>query len=215
MNRPRLEPSAMVLSFMALRRAIGILGTGLPVALALGKLLLQGPGLEPSISDYYYTVMGNVFVGTLCAIGVFMLSYHGYGRADDLAGDLACCCAVGVALFPTAPAQPTSAQTHIGMLHYAFAAGFFLTLAYFCLVQFRKTDAPHAMTRRKQHRNRVYSICGYGILVCLVLLALYALLPPLPRLDALEPVFMLETVAIELFGLSWLVKGEAILADGV
>jgi len=45
-----------------LRRAIGILGVGLPSLLVFGKLALQGPGIEPSISDYYYTIMGDVFL---------------------------------------------------------------------------------------------------------------------------------------------------------
>jgi hypothetical protein len=105
-----LPTAHLVLSYMALRRAIGVLGSGLPLLLALGKMLLQGPGLEHSISAYYYTAMGDVLVGSLCAIGVFLLSYQGYERADQIAGRLACVSAVGVALFPVAPAQATAAQ---------------------------------------------------------------------------------------------------------
>jgi putative copper export protein len=66
-------------------------------------------------------------------------------------------------------------------------------------------------------RNRIYRICGAAMAVCIVLMALYFILPgsiggPLSRYNA---VFWLETIAIVSFGISWLVKGEAILKDEV
>ena len=94
--------------------------------------------------------MRNVFVGTLCAIAVFMLSYRGYGRSDDVAGDLACVFAVGVALFPTTPpGEPSQMEKLVGAIHLGFAAVFFLTLAYFSLILFTKTDP----TKESTHRN--------------------------------------------------------------
>jgi hypothetical protein len=206
--------SSLVFSYLALRRAIGYLGIGLPFALVLGALVLQGAGLEPSISDYYYTIMRNVFVGTLCAIGVFLMSYHGYERADDIAGDLACIFAVGVALFPTVPDHdPTHLQVMIGYVHYGFAAAFFLTLAYFCLCLFRKTDPVKPMTPRKIIRNRVYTACGYIILACIALLAIYGAFLQNTSMAEVKPVFWLEAIAVIAFGASWLVKGEALLQD--
>ncbi|HET8922593.1 MAG TPA: hypothetical protein VFN26_06305 [Candidatus Acidoferrum sp.] len=80
-----------------MRKAVGIIGVALPFALAFGKMLLQGSGLQPSISAYYYTDMRNVFVGSLCAIGVFLLSCKGYDWRDEAAGIAACVFAVGVA----------------------------------------------------------------------------------------------------------------------
>lgn len=79
--------------------------------------------------------MRDVFVGSLCAIAVFLISYRGPQRVDDIAGKLACAFAIGVALFPTAPdADSTAPQELAGRLHDLFAALFFLTLAYFSLV---------------------------------------------------------------------------------
>ena len=206
--------SSLVLSYLGLRRAIGILGVALPFVLVVGKLALQGPGLEPSISDYYYTVMRNVFVGMLCAIGVFLMSYRGYARSDALAGNLACVAAVGVALFPTAPASnPTPLQQAIGGVHYGCAAAFFLILAYFCLALFRKTDPSKPMTPRKRHRNRVYATCGLVILACLAFLALYALALRGTVFARLDPVFWAEAIAVVAFGVSWLIKGETLLTD--
>lgn len=205
--------NSYVLSYMTLRKAVGILGVSLPFVLIVGKILFQGPGIEPSISDYYYTAMRDVFVGILCAIGIFMLSYKGHDRRDDVAGNLACAFAIGVAWFPTTPAaDPSQADTFVGALHYGFAAAFFLTLSYFCLRLFRLSgDKPK--TPQKLLRNKVYAACGGIMLGCIALLLVYGLFLRDTPVQALDPVFWLETTAILAFGVSWLVKGEALLKD--
>ena len=205
---------SLVISYLGLRKAIGIIGIALPFVLAFGKILLEGPGIQSSISHYYYTEMRGVFVGSLCAIATFLMSYRGYERKDDIAGDLACGFAVGVALFPVTPEQNASSRDAIvGALHLLFAAGFFLTLAFFSLALFRKTDKTKTPTRQKLQRNTVYTVCGYAILACLVLIALVGLMPQDSPVKRLDPVFWLEAGAIVAFGVSWLTKGEAILKD--
>jgi len=210
-------PDSLVLSYLGLRKVVGVLGIALPFVLALGGMLLAGPGLQTSISDYYYTGMRNVFVGTLCAIAVFMLSYRGYDRADDIAGDIACVFSLGVAFFPTTPAgTPSDPQRLIGGLHLASAAGFFLTLSYFSLILFTRTDPTKQPTRKKVQRNKVYKVCGWIMLGAIGLIVLHALLfrGIAGSLDRLALVFWLEALAVIAFGVSWLTKGEAILKDG-
>jgi hypothetical protein len=204
-----------VISYLTLRKAVGIIGIALPFVLVFGKILVfDSPGIETSISAYYYTGMRNVLVGSLCAIAVFMISYHGPERADDLSGDLACLFALGVALFPVAPeANATPQQDVIGGVHYFFAACLFLTLAYFCLVLFRK-KAPQP-TLQKLQRNKVYAVCGGIILACIVLIIAAGLLPVDSPVRRLSPKFWLESIAVVAFGVSWLTKGEAILKDEV
>jgi len=208
------DPDApLVLSYLGLRKAVGIIGLALPFVLAFGRILLQGFGLETSISCYYYTDMGNVFVGSLCAIGVFLLSCRGYDQRDAIAGRLACLFAVGVALFPTAScAASDSPSVAISRVHWSCAALLFLTLAYFCLALFTQTSGNP--TRQKGQRNIVYRICGYAILASIVLIAVVNLLlkgdSPVP---ALHPVFWLESTAVIAFGVAWLTKGEMILKD--
>jgi hypothetical protein len=197
-----------------LRKAVGIIGTALPFVLVLGKWLLDGGGIQPSISAYYYTSMRDVFVGSICATGVFLLSYRGYDRVDDLSGNLACVFAVGLALFPTAPANSASAaQTIVGQIHLTFASAYFLTLAYSSLALFRKTNPAGQMTARKKLRNVVYTVCGYSILVCIGLVVVDFVFLKDSGLQTVDPVFWLESVAVRAFGVSWLTKGEAILAD--
>jgi hypothetical protein len=214
MNQQSGPQGSLVLSYLDLRQAVGIIGVALPFALALGKILLQGRGIQSSISGYYYTDMRNVFVGSLCAIGIFLMSTKGYDWRDEIAGILACVFAVGVALFPTAPdVGATSQDKLIGTLHLSFAALLFLTFAYFSLALFTQTTAANHPTPRKLQRNTVYRVCGYTILAS-ILLIVVVMLPPVKSLvKPLTPVFWLESLAVVAFGVSWLVKGETILKD--
>lgn len=201
-----------IISYMGLRQAVGLLAIALPLVLVLGKFLLDGPGMEDSISAYYYTSMRDVMVGTLCAIAIFLLSYRGYDRRDDIAGDLACVFALGIALFPTAPqGSASNAQVLAGHVHSVCAGAFFLTLAYFSYCLFTKGD--NVSTRRRVWRARIYRTCGVTILLCAIGLGLVKLLPDGSPVHSYSPVFWIEAIGIWAFGWSWFTKGEGILAD--
>lgn len=207
--------SSLVISYLTLRKIVGLLGTSLPFVLIIGAFILFDGDIRSSISGFYYTGMRDVFVGTMCVIGFFLLSYRGYERADDLAGDLCCGFAVGLALFPTAPEDnPTELQTIIGWVHLAFAALFFITLIYFCLFLFTKSGS-ETPTPEKLLRNKVYKACGYIMGACVLGILAYTVLPDsaVGWLTPYDPVFWLEGTAVVAFGISWLTKGEAILAD--
>jgi hypothetical protein len=197
----------LLISYLTLRRGIGILGVALPVLLVVGCRVF-GPctSVLESISDYYGTVMRDVFVGVLFGIGLFLFSYKGYERKDDVAGHVACLCAIGVALFPA-----TSATSAIRILHFLFAAGLFVTLSYFSLFLFTKTGA--TVTPRKRIRNRVYVVCGVIMLACIAGVAVYYAFLRGTSIAALKPVFLLESLALWAFGLSWFVKGETLWRD--
>lgn len=214
MNQQSDPQGSLVVSYLGLRKAVGIIGCALPFVLAFGKILFQGPGLQESISGYYYTDLRDVFVGSLCAIGVFLMSCRGYDRRDEIAGRFACVFAIGVTLFPTTPyVGATSQDKLIGALHLSLAALLFLTLAYFSLAQFTKTGPDKDPTRQKRQRNIVYRVCGYTILVCIFLIVVVKLPPVKTVVEPLTPVFWLESLAVVAFGVAWLVKGETILKD--
>jgi hypothetical protein len=204
----------LVLSYLAMRQAVGIIGIALPTVLAVGKILLQGPGIQSSISSYHYTDMRSVFEGSLCALGVFLLSTRGYDQKDEIAGRLASAFVIGVALLPTTPDTcATSQDKIIGGVHLLFAALFYLTLAYFSIALFTKTGPENRPTPQKLERNIVYRVFGYAILACLLLIGVVELLPADASVERLSPVFWLESVATMSFGVSWLTKGETILKD--
>jgi hypothetical protein len=204
----------LVFSYMELRKAVGIMGLALPFVLAFGKILLGGHGIERSISDYYYTDMRGVLVGILWAIGVFLLSTRGYDRKDEIAGQLAFVFALGTALFPIAPDEGATQKAEIiGVLHWSCAALLFLTLAYFSVVLFTKTNPDTPPTSRKLQRNKLYRLSGYTIVACVLLIGVVSLKQLKPLFTPFHAVFWLETCAIVAFGVSWLTKGEMILAD--
>ena len=200
-----------VLSYMTLRKAVGYVGILLPFALAAGNWLLFSGGLEQSVSDYFYTGMRGVLVGGLSVIGAFLLAYHGYDRWDSLFSNAAGAGAVGVGLFPTPPDNPSTGATIAGYLHFASGTIMFISLIVIALWLFRKTG-PGAPTRVKQLRDQVYLICGLVMLVSLALAGIVSL-PFAAGLNPINPVLWLETIAIVAFGVSWLVKGQAVLPD--
>jgi len=215
MNSSTNNPT-LIRSYLQLRRAIGYIGISLPFVLLAGKIIFEGPGIEPSISDYYYTVMGNVFVGCLFAIGVFLWSYEGYDEGpDNKVGNIACIGAIGTALFPTTPDLPSLVQEIIGYLHYLFAVGFLCTLAYFCICLFTKTDTNHP-TPEKLIRNKIYKYCGYAIVGSITAMIVFVVTKrifdySIPKW--LDVIFWLETIAVMSFGFSWIVKGNALFSD--
>jgi uncharacterized membrane protein YobD (UPF0266 family) len=219
MSKGLNEEKSMAFSYLELRKIIGVLGTAFPFILSIGALILFRTGIQSSISSYYHTGMRNVFVGTLCVIGFFLFSYKGHrkpGDKDNLAGNLGCIFAVGVALFPTTPdVGAASTARLIGYVHFAFAALFFLTLIYFSFFLFTKTHADKTPTRRKLYRNKIYKACGITMFVCIVLIFIYKVLPDSFSFvfAPYKPVYWLEALAVFSFGISWLTKGEAIMKD--
>jgi fumarate reductase subunit D len=221
-NDPGNPPDqSLIISFLTLRKAVGILGIFLPVGLVAGvPLLSECRIIQDSISDYYYTRMSSFMTGTLCAVGLFLFCYKGYEKRDTVASQLACLFALGIAFFPTAgPDKETvcnslhrNSAPWVSAIHDISAALFFLTLAYFSLMLFTKSSG--RPTPQKLQRNRVYRICGYTILACIILLVVYAKVHFIHlALKDFKPVLILEIIAIWAFGFSWLTKGEFILKD--
>ncbi len=235
-NRQSGTERQLALSYLNLRRWVGGIGIALPFVLPIGKIIFDDHSLEGSMSAYFYTVTGRVFVGSLCAIGVFLLSYR-YKKWDIIASIVAGISAIMVAFFPTTPAgTPTPIQEAIGKVHLTFAGLFFVTLALMSILLFTKTNPYQALkprnfmdnlamffvTRtkpefplnpRKKKRNVIYRVCGWIILFCIIGMGIVAIPAVKEHVDKCHPVFWLESIAVFAFGWSWLVKGETILKD--
>lgn len=212
-NTVKTDERSMVISYLTLRKTVGILGMSLPFILVIGCLFLdKNQGLLNSISSYYHTHMGNAFVGILCAFGLFLFSYRGHSKKDNLAGDLGCLFALGVAFFPNNINNPSEVTN---ILHLTSAALFFVVLIYFSLVLFTKSNQPTPYPPIKQKRNLIYRICGYSMIGCILTIAIYKSLieHKYPAIDSIQPVFWLETLALIAFGISWFTKGQGILKD--
>ena len=211
-----------LISFTTLRKAVGWLGILLPAAMLTGNFLFGScHSVQDSCSHYYFTVTGNLFIGILCAVAMFLLSYKGYPDdvTDNILTSLAGICALGVAFFPTNNNSadscaiidlPISAARNI--THFVFATAFFIILAGISYFLFTKSKG--VKTERKKLRNRLYRICGIVIIICISLIALYGIFAKdVSWLDKYKPIFWLEWLALIAFGMSWLIKGELVLKD--
>jgi hypothetical protein len=212
----------MVVSFVIIRRAVGILGIALPVVLYAGTCLISNcPQLKTSISAYYFTIMGTYFTGTLCAVGLFMFTYRGCYRNEQVATNIASVLAVGTALFPTNSdhlvdgceiiTRPDSAISNT--FHYLFAASFFITLAYISIAAFPKLDPGKSFTKQKSQRNQIYRACGWIMLTSLALILALQIRAIKNVTEQYRPEFWLESITLWAFGIAWFVKGRTVLKD--
>jgi hypothetical protein len=211
----QIDPN--VIQYLGLRRAVGIIGCSLPFLLIIGRWTVRGFGFEPTISDYYYTNMGDVFVGCMCAIGLFLMSVRGFSPSDFIAGHLAFIFAIAVAFFPTTDKSKVLTEAkYISTIHITSATLLFTILAYLCLFQFTKKSSERAPTPEKKQRNRVYYVCGSLILFSIAVIGIYNFAEHIEK-RALFPQYKIglifESLAIEAFGFAWLTKGELILKD--
>lgn len=229
-----------VISYYRVRQTLGYLGFVLPVLLILGGLLSLG-AVEPSISDYYHTILRDVFVGVICAIGVFLIAYPGHQAetgqllSDDRMTSLAGVAALGVAFFPneqrlqganlggaslqSGSLQSASLESPLQLLlgHQAAAIGHYLSALIFLTllgVMCLRRFAKSA----KPGRRRIYQTCGWTILVmtfCVLVASWFKVRGPAgPQgfVNGYLLVLWFEAIAVWAFSVAWLTKGRADLA---
>jgi hypothetical protein len=211
------EGNQLVISYMFLRQIVGGIGTLLPIVLLVGVAISSTQPRPDSMSGYYYTDMRNIFVGALCALGVFLGAYDGYDDVDRWITNIAGLGAIGVAFCPTKPAvcvagaracpassvaRLSTSQQAVGDIHVFFAAATFIMLGLMAL-----RFARGGKTQRYRGENLIYRASGITILSCVILAVLSNLLPA--SVNAHWPLlFIFEAVAVFSFGFSWFVKGR-------
>ena len=200
------ENNNQIISYVILRVLIGAAGIALPFLLMIGKLIANSSTqIEFSVSDYYDNgTAGDILVGILFVLGLFLIAYKGYERIDSIAANFGGSFALGVALFPT-----TSSNHTIHIMHFVFALLLFSTFIFFSIYLFRKTDLNKKTTQQKDNRNRIYLICGIVMIVCVAAIAVGMLW--LTELSATyHLVFWFESIALIAFGFSWVTKAEVL-----
>lgn len=210
---------SFIVSYLTLRKLIGILGMLLPLACFIGGSLLQNAPLMDSISAYYHSNMRDILVGLLIGVSLFLMTYKGYERRDMLVAIVSGIAGLGIAIFPCESRVDPSAAVGIfglrppiaGYLHYGSSALFFILLGINSYCLFTLGDK-EKWTKRKSTRNIIYRMCGLAIFASLLTLLILALTLGNKMVSTVWT-FIFETVMLLAFGISWLVKGETLLAD--
>ncbi|HTB30595.1 MAG TPA: hypothetical protein VK808_01125, partial [Bacteroidia bacterium] len=192
MNEPATEPKSPdpeIISYLHMRKFVGWLALALPVLTSAGYMLL---GVEhwqvlDSISEYYYTFMRDVFVGTLCMVGLFLYAYKGYNSWENKVFNFAALLCVFIAFYGMDPKGytgnfPHMFNGHILIAHHGYfeyihlgcASILFVTLGYVSNCLFTKSDETEnpqlgkKRTHKKIQRNAIYHVCGWLIWISLL-----------------------------------------------
>ncbi|MEO9871816.1 hypothetical protein [Ekhidna sp.] len=212
------------------RMLVGVNGMLLPLMLWLFLYIDSGQTeVLVSISHYYFTRANSIFIGIMSAISVFLIVYKGEETQDFLISVGSGLAAICVILFPTdnlmgyACDEPCShiitnvnpSSVRVGF-HYISAAIFLLGLAYMSGFLFVKSDKQkNSRGKKKVIRNRIYRICSGIMFLAIGVIFFLGFLKWMPAqlYDDLKITYWMEVLAVESFGISWLVKGEAIFGD--
>lgn len=189
----------MQINTLRLRAMIGWLGMLLPWIVVL---LIWG--FPRSISATWYTNACTPFMIILGSASFLLVCYKGYTRVDDIILTCSGIAGLFICLFPC---YVEEVQGKVGtflidsnissIIHNTSAIIFFALLAYNSFFLFTKSSGE--MTRNKKIRNVIYRICGVGMLASFILL----LLP-----DFYIKVWLVETIALFFFGVSFLTKAD-------
>jgi ethanolamine transporter EutH len=189
-----------MISVKRLRCFVGWLAIALPWIVAL--LLWRFPA---SISATYYTYeAGPVFMIILGLASGLLMYYDGYDKTDDILNTIAGILGMCICLFPcyhNTLLYVGTFRTPVvvsGWIHDISAVAFFALLAYISFFQFTKSSGE--MTKQKKIRNIIYRVCAGGMLGSFLIL----LLP-----SFYIQTWLVETIALFFFGISWLTKADA------
>lgn len=198
--------------YMRIRNVCGLLGVVLPwIALFSAGITEPYPSDQWwwSISATYY--LSPALVGVLTPASLVLMLYIGYNKTDNLVTSLSGLFGLGVVLFPCSvswiPEGTKVGFFHLpievsNIVHCASACLFFFLLAINSFFLFTKTGGE--MTKRKVLRNRIYRFCGGAMMAVMIVFAVLCFC------DAPGWTTMLiEIILLHLFGITWLVKGEA------
>jgi hypothetical protein len=152
----------------------------------------------------------------LGSAGLLLFSYKGYDKQDDIVCTFAGAFALGICLFSCGIADLTERwlwmanMTNVGtfqfvpqisgILHNISAISFFALLAYNSLFLFTKSSGE--MTTNKKKRNIIFRVCGVGMTTSFLAIV------PISVFNWWGGVWLVETVALAFFGISWLTKAN-------
>lgn len=207
--------ASYVRSYLWLRAFVGILAALVPIVLVVVEpILFDDRPVLGSLSAYYYSGAREFFVGSLCAIGVFLLAYKIVDRSwENLVSLTAAFAVVVVALCPTSrpgaevpltPLQAWWGEDWVQRVHFTAAAVFLTSLGVISFFFARR--GPQTGRRSPRFwRSFHLTCCGFiGAALALAVIHHFTDWPDRGLLIA-------EWAAVWAFAASWLGKGLEII----
>ncbi len=195
----------MMSTYFTLRLGIVLLSFALPIVLLVYSLITHGGLVESSMSAFYGAdggAMRNYFVGTLWAIGFFLILYKGFSPLEDWLLNFAGGFAVLTALTPCNCWGPEALDK--SQAHATFAILFFACMAGVCLFCARDTITLLPGKSDQDRFKRTY----YTIGVLLFVSPLAALGTAYFARAQGSLVFFIEWFAVWVFAAYWAVKSR-------
>jgi hypothetical protein len=189
-----------IFSSEAIRWLVGFIAFSLPILVSIISFTRL-----TSVSVSYYTGARDVFVGLLFVLGAFLLVYKGHTKTEDWIANLGGLTAIITALFPTrcdfCQASPAA------YIHALAGNVLFGVTAYFCLGPFRRAAKGKQWIKAKR-RVRFYTICGYSIIACLVILAVIGFTMTNEIKETWTPIYWGEFAILWIFSAAWIVASQ-------
>lgn len=212
---------SIIISYLALRRLIGILGILLPFICVLGGFIFANLCFQESISYYYHTNMRDFFVGLLISVSMFLITYKGYEKIDFIITTITGIFGLGIPFFPCLYNKTSIEPVGIfqinpalsDKIHLTCASIFFILLAINSMFLFTLSKKDVPKTKNKIIRNRIYVACGVVILLSLLALLILMLVMGYEEVKETSLILLLETIMLIAFGISWLIKGKTLFKD--
>jgi hypothetical protein len=160
--KPKRLQAHITASYTTLRIGMAVLAIALPFLLWIAGHFLAALPLQGSMSAYYHAGGGavrDVFVGSLFAIGVFLMLYKGFTDFENWALNLAGGFLLIVAVVPMAWGCGDACPKF--SWHGTASVVFFLSIAYVCI--FRSADTLGLMWIRKGPRFTGKPINLWGV----------------------------------------------------
>jgi len=215
---------------------VGILGVLLPILLwgfTYWDIKLICP-LE-SISHYYYTRVGGIFVVIMSMLALLLLNFKGDKPIDFVISLIAGVFSLLLLLFPTDkianvsswcsnPSQMDANITIIAqnetreLFHYVSASIFLICLAIMSLYSFTRVKdwqikANGDMKQNKRSRNIIYISMGIIMICAMAFIGFGPKILSEETYSNYNLTFWMESVAVWAFGISWIIKSKIVLKD--
>jgi len=188
-------------TYFFIRVGIVAISGALPIALLAYSVFVHHTLSQHSMSAFYGAddgAMRNWFVGSLCAIGAFLILYKGFTFAEEIALDAAGFAAILVAFKPCGCWDGgVSSRLHLG-----FAFSFFISMAAVCFFCAQSTLTLIKDPDTRNSFKRKYQLIGLALF-----LSPFAAVPASFASGSIQNVtFFVEWFAVWVFAFYWYTK---------